>query len=195
MRRIFLIFMMVIMCVGAWAQTEKGKATFYGNRFNGRRTASGETLHNDSMVCAHRTHPFGTLLKVTNKRNGKSVVVRVIDRGPYAKGRIIDLSYAAAKNIGMISSGVVDCEIEVVGKGSINKAPKTSSSNSKRSSSSKQSSASKDSEEKSTGTDKDNNTKKTEASNTPNKSNGSRTKNRASNTTKKKHSPIRKSSK
>lgn len=94
------------------AQTQKGKASFYSKRATGSRTSSGERLHHDSLTCAHRTYPFGTLLKVTNERNGKWVVVRVIDRGPHSRGRIIDLSHAAASKIGIISQGVATVKVE-----------------------------------------------------------------------------------
>lgn len=98
------------------AQTHRGKATFYSKRATGARVASGERLHHDSLTCAHRTYPFGTLLKVTNLKNGKSVVVRVNDRGPFARGRIIDLSYGAAKALGMLSQGVAMVEVKKVEK-------------------------------------------------------------------------------
>ena len=94
------------------AQTQKGKATFYSKRSTGARTASGERVHHDSMTCAHRTHPFGTLLRVTNPSNKKNVIVRVTDRGPHVKGRIIDLSYRAAKEIGIIGKGVAMVTVE-----------------------------------------------------------------------------------
>lgn len=94
------------------AQTQKGKASFYSKRATGSRTSSGERLHHDSLTCAHRTYPFGTLLKVTNERNGKWVVVRVTDRGPHSRGRIIDLSHAAAKRIGIINQGVATVKVE-----------------------------------------------------------------------------------
>ena len=71
------------------AQTQ-GKASFYGNGFHGRLTSDGSRYHKDSLPCAHRTLPFGTLLKVTNQKNGKEVVVRVTDRGPFVKGRVVD---------------------------------------------------------------------------------------------------------
>lgn len=95
-----------------YAQTQKGKASFYSKRATGARTSSGERLHHDSLTCAHRTYPFGTLLKVTNERNGKWVVVRVTDRGPHSRGRIIDLSHAAAKRIGIINQGVATVKVE-----------------------------------------------------------------------------------
>lgn len=85
---------------------QKGKASYYSKKFHGRKTASGERLHPDSLTCAHRTYPFGTKLKVYNPANGRSVVVRVTDRGPYVRGRIIDLSWRAAKELGIISQGV-----------------------------------------------------------------------------------------
>ena len=91
-----------------------GKATYYGNRWHGRKTASGERHDKDSLVCAHRTLPFGTRVRVTNLKNGKSVVVRVNDRGPYVKGIVIDLSTAAARAIDMLSAGIVPAHLEVV---------------------------------------------------------------------------------
>lgn len=91
---------------------QTGKATYYPRRATGTRTANGEKLHHDSLTCAHRTYPFGTLLKVKNLSNGKEVVVRVTDRGPFSRGRIIDLSYAAAKQLGMISKGVSTVEVQ-----------------------------------------------------------------------------------
>jgi len=91
---------------------QEGKASFYSKKFSGRKTASGERLHHDSLTCAHRTYPFGTLLKVTNPANGQSVIVRVTDRGPYVKGRIIDLSVRAAKELGIISQGIAPVIVE-----------------------------------------------------------------------------------
>jgi len=85
---------------------QKGKASFYAKSFNGRKTASGERLHSDSLTCAHRTYPFGTKLKVYNPANGRSIIVRVTDRGPFVRGRIIDLSWRAAKELDIISKGV-----------------------------------------------------------------------------------------
>ena len=91
---------------------QKGKASYYAKKFSGRQTASGERLHHDSLTCAHRTYPFGTLLKVTNPANGKEVVVRVTDRGPYVKGRIIDLSVRAARELGIIAQGIAPVTVE-----------------------------------------------------------------------------------
>ncbi|MBR4480780.1 MAG: septal ring lytic transglycosylase RlpA family protein [Prevotella sp.] len=91
---------------------QTGKASYYAQKFSGRRTASGERLHHDSLTCAHRTYPFGTMLRVTNPANGKEVIVRVTDRGPYVKGRIIDLSVRAARELGIISQGIAPVIVE-----------------------------------------------------------------------------------
>lgn len=91
---------------------ERGQASYYGAGFAGRPTANGETFNPDAMTAAHPSLPFGTELRVTNKANGKQVVVRVNDRGPFAKNRIIDLSEAAAGQIGMIKSGTASVVLE-----------------------------------------------------------------------------------
>ncbi len=85
---------------------QRGKASWYGPGFHGRRTANGERFNTNDMTAAHKTLPFGTKVKVTNAKTGKSVVVRINDRGPYAHGRVIDLSRASALAIGI--SGVAD---------------------------------------------------------------------------------------
>jgi rare lipoprotein A len=96
-----------------------GKASFYGYRddFHGRKTASGEIFDRNALTAAHQKLPFGTMCRVTNLSNGRSVVVRINDRGPFKAGRIIDLSYAAAKEIGSVRSGVVDVKVEVLKAG------------------------------------------------------------------------------
>lgn len=91
-----------------------GKASYYADKFHGRLTSNGEVFHQDSLTCAHRTLPFGTLLKVTNKDNGKEVVVRVNDRGPFIGGRIVDLSRCAAKRLGMLKQGVAQVEVKEI---------------------------------------------------------------------------------
>ena len=93
---------------------QKGKASYYSKRATGARSASGERIHHDSLTCAHKKYPFGTILRVTNLSNNKSVDVRVTDRGPYGRGRVIDLSYAAAKAIGMLAQGVAMVEVKPV---------------------------------------------------------------------------------
>lgn len=95
---------------------QRGKASFYSRRATGARTSSGERLRHNDFTCAHRTHPFGTKLRVKNLNNGKEVVVRVNDRGPFGRGRIVDLSWGAAKALGMLSHGVVPVEVTPVDK-------------------------------------------------------------------------------
>lgn len=90
----------------------EGQASFYGLRFKGRPTANGEIFDPQAMTAAHRTLPFGTRLRVINTSNGRSVVVRINDRGPYAHGRIIDLSRAAAERLEMIHSGTAPVRLE-----------------------------------------------------------------------------------
>jgi rare lipoprotein A len=84
--------------------SQRGLASWYGPGFHGRRTASGEKFNANGLTAAHRTLPFGTRVKVTNERSGRSVVVRINDRGPFVRGRVIDLSKASAQSIGL--SGV-----------------------------------------------------------------------------------------
>ena len=91
-----------------------GRASYYGKRFHGRMTANGELFDMNAMTAAHKTLPFGTLVRVTNARNGRSVVVRINDRGPFIRGRVIDLSRAAARRIGMIQSGHAQVQMELV---------------------------------------------------------------------------------
>ena len=93
---------------------ESGEATYYGDEFDGKSTANGEKYDKDELTAAHRTLPFNTKVRVTNPANGKSVVVRINDRGPFKKSRIIDLSYAAAKEIGLIARGTANVQLEVV---------------------------------------------------------------------------------
>ena len=93
-----------------------GIASYYGGNFNGKRTASGEMFNKNAMTAAHRSLKFGTKLKVTNLRNGKTVLVRVNDRGPHVQGRIIDLSQAAAKKIGLAHAGTARVKLEVLKK-------------------------------------------------------------------------------
>lgn len=94
-------------------RAQVGMASWYGPGFAGRLTANGERFDPSELTCAHRTFKFGTILEVTNLENGRSVVVRVNDRGPYAKNRVIDLSEEAARRIGMIEKGHVKVRIEV----------------------------------------------------------------------------------
>lgn len=93
----------------------EGKGSYYGPKFHGKRTANGEKMDKFALTCAHKTLPFGTMLEVTNLANGKRVIVRVNDRGPFSGSRILDISLEAAKRINMISSGVQRLKVMVVG--------------------------------------------------------------------------------
>ena len=95
---------------------ETGKASYYGGRWIGRLTANGERYHSGDCTAAHKHLPFNTMVRVTNLRNNKSVIVRINNRGPYAKGRILDLSIVAAKKIEMIGDGIVPVRAEVLKK-------------------------------------------------------------------------------
>ena len=96
------------------ANTTEGMASYYGDRFDGRRTASGVRFDQDALTAAHRTLEFGTRVTVTNKANGRSVDVVINDRGPFSRGRTIDLSKAAAREIGMLNRGVAPVRLQIV---------------------------------------------------------------------------------
>lgn len=96
--------------------TQSGMASWYGSDFHGGKTASGERYNMESMTAAHKSLPFGTLVQVKNERNGQECVVRINNRGPFTKGRILDLSKAAARELGMINSGVARISMKVLGK-------------------------------------------------------------------------------
>lgn len=95
-------------------KTQVGMASWYGDKEHNRKTASGERFNKYAYTAAHRSLPFGTMTRVTNLRNGKDVVVKINDRGPFIRGRIIDLSYAAAKSIGLVGSGVSKVKVDVL---------------------------------------------------------------------------------
>ncbi|WP_462381485.1 septal ring lytic transglycosylase RlpA family protein [Pseudomonas sp. Marseille-QA0892] len=92
--------------------TAVGQASWYGRNHHGKRTASGERFNQNSLTAAHRTLPFGTELRVTNLSNDRSVIVRINDRGPYGRGRIIDVSRKAAEALGMVSTGTARVRLE-----------------------------------------------------------------------------------
>ncbi len=109
--------LLLFNCLGVYAQvssTQRGFASFYHDYFNGKRTASGQILSQKKFTCAHRTYPFGTKLKVTNLENCKSAVVTVNDRGPFSRGRIIDVTEEVAKTLGFFAQGQAKVEIEIV---------------------------------------------------------------------------------
>lgn len=95
---------------------ETGKAVYYSNVFNGRRTYSKEVFNNSKMVAAHRTLPMGTMVRVVNNQNKKAVTVRIVDRGPSQPDRIIDVSRAAAAQLGFVRAGIADVSLTVVSK-------------------------------------------------------------------------------
>lgn len=98
--------------VSAW--TQNGRVSWYGPGFHGRRTASGESFDTNDLTMAHRSLPLGSKVRVTNLDNGRSVVLRVNDRGPYVRGRIADLSHAAASKLDFLDDGVVRARIELL---------------------------------------------------------------------------------
>lgn len=106
------IILLFLLSSCAHKITQTGKASYYANKFNGRKTASGEVFRNSKRTAAHLTIPFGTKVKVTNLRNGKTVKVRINDRGPFVKGRIIDLSKKAAKKIDMVNEGIGEVRLK-----------------------------------------------------------------------------------
>jgi len=97
-----------------------GIASYYAEEFHGRKTSNGETYNMNDLTAAHPILPFGTIVKVTNKTTGRSVVVRINDRGPFLKDRIIDLSRAAAEKIGMIGPGTAEVHLEILELGTSN---------------------------------------------------------------------------
>lgn len=124
-RRIVGIFLLLLLIAGCATKRvpvvepvrkghqERGLASWYGKPYHGRKTASGEKYDMHSVSAAHRTLPFGSVVKVTNLENGRSLKIRINDRGPFVDGRIIDLSYKAAKKLGMVEAGVVRVKLVV----------------------------------------------------------------------------------
>lgn len=107
-----LLFALQSQTIGS---TFTGKVSYYGYKLNGKKTANGERLDSKKFTAAHRTLPFGTMIEVQNPKNGKYCVVRVNDRGPYSGKRVLDLSVAAARHLGMINAGVSTLIMTVVG--------------------------------------------------------------------------------
>ena len=99
--------------------SETGIASYYAHKYHGRTTASGERFDMNDMTAAHKTLPFGTRVRVTNLSNGKSITVRINDRGPFVKGRIIDLSLAAAKKLDMVNAGLAQVRLHSAGGGAV----------------------------------------------------------------------------
>ena len=99
---------------GGAGGSETGKASYYGDRHHGQRTANGERFDQNALTAAHRTLPFGTRVRVTNLNNERSVVLRINDRGPFVRGRVIDVSRAAAVRLDMLRAGVVPVRVEAL---------------------------------------------------------------------------------
>jgi len=119
---LFRLILFVFLCViqgtilaASAAAAQEGEASYYADSLNGSKTASGEIYDKDALSAAHRSLPFGTKVRVTYMKTGQSVEVVINDRGPYAKGRIIDLSSAAAKQLGLIDAGHGKVRLEVIG--------------------------------------------------------------------------------
>lgn len=115
--KIILISLICLFTIPAIGQKiQKGKASYYASKFDGRPTASGEKFSNKALTAAHPKLPFGTMVKVTNVKNGKHVILRINDRGPFSKGRIIDVTQKAAKQLGFYKEGIAVVKVEVVKK-------------------------------------------------------------------------------
>jgi rare lipoprotein A len=115
--RAALVLIMMFAVVPALAQIQTGTASFYADRFEGRPTASGEKYRHSKLTAAHKTLPFGTLVRVTNLANNQSVEVVINDRGPWVEGRIIDVSRSAAEKLGFVNQGLTDVKLEVIDPG------------------------------------------------------------------------------
>jgi rare lipoprotein A len=113
----FRLAALLLAASASLLSAEEGLASWYGGKFQGRRTASGEIFDTRQLTAAHNSLPFGTRVLVTNLENGKSVEVRINDRGPFVAGRVIDLSLAAAAAIGLAGKGVVPVRLEVLAPG------------------------------------------------------------------------------
>jgi rare lipoprotein A len=126
LRKLYILSFLVILLAGCarltwWGEEEVcpgasyyGVASWYGRDFHGRQTANGERYNMNAHTAAHRTWPFGTVVRITNLRNGKQTTVRINDRGPWVRGREIDLSYQAARDLGMLNTGLEKVMMEIV---------------------------------------------------------------------------------
>ena len=111
--RLIAFVLAVLLSFSVAAQGQTGIASYYGKKFHGRTTASGSRFDMYQLTAAHRSFPFGTKLIVTAVHTGKTVEVVVTDRGPFVKGRIIDLSYVAALKLGIVSAGIAEVVIDI----------------------------------------------------------------------------------
>jgi rare lipoprotein A len=118
LQKLSFIFTLILFSFApSFAQIQKGTASYYADKFEGKQTASGEKYKHKNLTAAHKTLPFGTIVKVTNLENQESVEVRINDRGPFVSGRVIDLSRSAAEILKFINQGLAEVQIEVVDAG------------------------------------------------------------------------------
>ncbi|WP_296620057.1 septal ring lytic transglycosylase RlpA family protein [Marivirga sp.] len=118
LKKLIFTFLLFILSLGvAFSQIQKGTASFYADKFEGKQTASGEKYKHKKLTAAHKSLPFGTIVKVTNLENKESVEVRINDRGPFVEGRVIDLSRSAAEKLKFTNQGLAEVQIEVVDAG------------------------------------------------------------------------------
>lgn len=106
-----LVFFLILISSCLAVAQQVGKASYYSKRLHGHHTSDGGRYHPDSLTCAHRSYPFGTILKVRNPKNNREVIVKVTDRGPHQRRLMIDLSYSAANELDIIRSGIAQVEI------------------------------------------------------------------------------------
>ncbi|OHV11224.1 hypothetical protein BH688_07845 [Kushneria phosphatilytica] len=121
MRRLSACWLLLAGCAGPSVDStpgsiQRGEASYYASRYVGQQTASGERLSAQQLTAAHRSLPFGTRVRVTNLDNDRHVIVRINDRGPFTRGRIIDLSPLAARRLGMLRSGTAPVRLEVLSR-------------------------------------------------------------------------------
>ena len=116
MEKLLLLLSLLVFTFSIYSQENiiKGKVSYYANKFHGRKTASGKRFDNTKLTCAHKTLPVGTFLKIINPMDGRFVIVEVIDRGPYIKKRVVDLSRSAFSKIGSLEKGILNVEIEKI---------------------------------------------------------------------------------
>jgi len=117
MKKSILLFLVILINLQIYCFEENGTASWYGPSFHGKITANGEVFDTNTYTAAHRTLPFGSIVKVISEENNKETIVRITDRGPFAKDRIIDLSKSAALDIGMLKKGTMNVRIILLEKG------------------------------------------------------------------------------
>jgi rare lipoprotein A len=117
MTKLFFAFLFQFLVIASFAQVQTGKASFYADKFEGVSTASGEKYKHSKLTGAHKTLPFGTKVRITNLANNQSVEITINDRGPYVDGRIVDVSKAAAEQLGFVNMGLAEVKLEVIDPG------------------------------------------------------------------------------